>query len=172
MQFVSLTLVVILKQKTSKDLSFSFDDWINRILQIIKWWSEIWGNSEGKPKIKDKKGEYEVKGLPQTWTAGKSPPLILPCFAQYWYRELLFIYLPTSYISHPSLSLYHSTYSCAVLSCFSHVQLFATLWSIACQAPLSMRFSLQEYWSGLPCPPPGDLLGPGIEPMSPVAPAW
>ena len=42
---------------------------------------------------------------------------------------------------------------------------------IACQAPLSMGFSKQEYWSGLPCPPPGDLPDPVIQPMSPVSPA-
>ena len=53
----------------------------------------------------------------------------------------------------------------------SHVQLFATLWTIACQTPLSMRFSSQEYWSGVPFPPPGDLPKPGIKPTSPVAPA-
>ena len=41
-----------------------------------------------------------------------------------------------------------------LFSHFSHVQLFATLWTIAHQAPLSMGFSRQEYWSGLPCPPP------------------
>ena len=58
-----------------------------------------------------------------------------------------------------------------MLNCFIHVQLFATLWSIACQAPLSMGFSRQEYWSGLPCPPPGDMLIPGIEPTSVVSPA-
>ena len=58
-----------------------------------------------------------------------------------------------------------------MLSCFSPVQLFATLWSVACQAPLSIGFSTQEYWSGLPCPPPGDLLHPRIEPMSPMSPA-
>ena len=45
-----------------------------------------------------------------------------------------------------------------VLSCFSRVQLFATLWTLAHQAPLSMGFSRQEYWSGLPGPPLGDLL--------------
>ena len=50
-----------------------------------------------------------------------------------------------------------------LLSCFSCVQLFATLWTIAHQAPLPKGFSRQEYWSGLPCPPPGDLPGPGIE---------
>ena len=58
-----------------------------------------------------------------------------------------------------------------VLSCFSHVQIFATLWAIALQASLSMGFSKQEYWSGLPCPPPEDLPDPGIEPMSLMSPA-
>ena len=51
----------------------------------------------------------------------------------------------------------------------SHVWLFATLWTVVHQAPLSMGFSRQEYWSGSPCPPPRDLLNPGIEPMSPAS---
>ena len=50
----------------------------------------------------------------------------------------------------------------------SHVQLFATPWTVAYQAPLSMRFSSQEYWSGLPFPSLGDLAHPGIEPGSPA----
>ena len=50
-----------------------------------------------------------------------------------------------------------------LLSCFSCVQLFATLWTVTNQTPLSKGFSRQKYWSGLPCPPPGDLPGPGIE---------
>ena len=45
---------------------------------------------------------------------------------------------------------------------------FVTLWTVALQAPLSMAFPRQEYWSGLPFPPPGDLPDPGIEPMSPA----
>ena len=45
---------------------------------------------------------------------------------------------------------------------------FATPWSVAHQAPLSLEFSRQEYWSGLPFPSPGDLLDPGIEPQSPT----
>ena len=45
---------------------------------------------------------------------------------------------------------------------------FATPWTVACQAPLSMRFSRQEYWSGLPFPSPGDLPDPGIRPVSPA----
>ena len=51
-----------------------------------------------------------------------------------------------------------------VLSRFSHVQLFVTLWTIARQVPLSMGFSKQEFWSELSYPPPGDLPHPGIEP--------
>ena len=58
-----------------------------------------------------------------------------------------------------------------VPSCFSHVRLFATLWTVACQAPLSMESSREEYWSGWPCPPPGDLPDPGIEPTSLMSPA-
>ena len=58
-----------------------------------------------------------------------------------------------------------------VLSQFSHVRLFATLWTVVCQAPLSMGFSRQESWSGLPCPPPGDLPDPVIEPASLMSPA-
>ena len=55
-----------------------------------------------------------------------------------------------------------------MLSC---VQLFVTPWTVACQAPLSMGFSRQEYWSGLPFPPPRDLPDPGIKPLSLVSPA-
>ena len=58
-----------------------------------------------------------------------------------------------------------------MLSLFSHVLLFATLGTIAHQACLSMGFSRQEHWSGLSCPPPGDILNPGIEPTSLISPA-
>ena len=58
-----------------------------------------------------------------------------------------------------------------VLCCaqsLSHVQLLVTPWTVACKAPLSMGFSRQEYWSGLPFPPPGDLPNPGTEPRFPT----
>ena len=48
---------------------------------------------------------------------------------------------------------------------------FVTPWTAAHQAPLYVEFSKQEYWRGLPFPPPGDLPNPGIEPMSPASPA-
>ena len=53
----------------------------------------------------------------------------------------------------------------------SHVQLFVVLWTVACQAPLSMGFSGHKYWSGLPCPSLGDLPNPEIELISLVSPA-
>ena len=57
------------------------------------------------------------------------------------------------------------------LSCFSHVWLSVTLWTVACQAPMSTGFSRQESWSGLPRPSPGDLPDSGIEPASLASPA-
>ena len=66
---------------------------------------------------------------------------------------------------------YQSDRHTCMLSRFSPVRLFATLWTVAFQAPLSVGFFRQEYWSGLPCPPPGDLPDPGIEPMSLTSPA-
>ena len=55
-----------------------------------------------------------------------------------------------------------------MLKSLSHVQLFATPWTVACQATLSIEFSRQEYWSGLPSPPPGDLPDPRTEPAFPA----
>ena len=56
-----------------------------------------------------------------------------------------------------------------MLSHFSHVRLFVTPWTVAFKASLSMGFSRQENWSGLPCPLPGDLSYPGIKPLSLVS---
>ena len=63
-------------------------------------------------------------------------------------------------LSPCSLNIYRM--HVCMLSCFNKVQLFATIWAVACQASLSMGFSRQEYWSGLPCPPPGDLPTQGL----------
>ena len=59
-----------------------------------------------------------------------------------------------------------------VLNHFSRVRLFVTPWTGARQVSLSMGFSRQDYWSGLPFPSPGDLPNPEIEPTSPLSPAW
>ena len=68
------------------------------------------------------------------------------------------------------LYIYMCVCAC-LLSRFICVWLFATLWIVACQAPSSIGFSRQEYWSGWPCPPPGDLPDPGIEARSLLSPA-
>ena len=71
------------------------------------------------------------------------------------------------HLGYPT-ALQHQTWCvrACVLSPFSCVRLFAPLWTLARQVPLSVGFSRQEYCSGLPCPCPGDLPNPGTEPMS------
>ena len=63
------------------------------------------------------------------------------------------------------------TFVCICVCTLSRVQLFATPWTVACQAPLSMEFSRQECWRRLPFPTPGDLHNAGTEPTSLVSPA-
>ena len=83
--------------------------------------------------------------------------------------------IPVFSESHWIVGLEFTEFSFALIMCvcyhFSRVQLFVTLWTVAHQAPLSTGFSRQEYWSGLPCPPPGDLPDLGIKPASLSPPA-
>ena len=93
-----------------------------------------------------------------------SPHLLLPCavFTRLFSLSLL---LPENmFISTIFLDSAHV----CVLSHFKHVWLFATPWTIAPQAPLSMGFSRQGYWSGLPFPSPGDLPDPEVKLLSPA----
>ena len=90
----------------------------------------------------------------------------LPLF---WLQTLCCQFLYTWTGSHdPNLEQIVSVYVYihSMLRCFTCVQLFVILWIETCQAPLSMGFSRQEYWSGLPCPPPWALPDPTIEPVS------
>jgi len=64
------------------------------------------------------------------------------------------------------LKKYAHLHHAAAAKLLSHVRCFATPWTVAHQAPLPMGFSRQEYWSGLPCHPPGNLPDPGIKPKS------
>ena len=78
----------------------------------------------------------------------------------------------SSSISGPQLIFHIITLSCACACSVPYSCLtLCNPWTIAHQAPLSVRFSRQEYWSELPCPPPGDLPDPGIKPTFPVSPA-
>ena len=73
---------------------------------------------------------------------------------------------------HQNCKIFKTLSQRKTLACMiSHFRLFATLWTIACQAPLSMGFSRQEYWSRLPCCPSGDLPNPGIKPAFIMSPA-
>ena len=75
----------------------------------------------------------------------------------------------TFFFNHPVITLLNVCVCGSTRTqLLSHVLLFATPWAIARQFPLSVEFSRQEYWSGLPLPPPGDLPDPGIEPISPA----
>ena len=82
----------------------------------------------------------------------------------------LFQYLLKGQHAKWSSSQAHLMYACS-LHCFNRVRLFVTPGTVACQAAPSMEFSRQEYWSGLPCPPPANLSDPGMEPTSPTSPA-
>ena len=97
-------------------------------------------------------------GWPMFWTTkhwcqSPPPPPPLPPAAQFW-KQI-----------KNSLQTRERKVKVKLLH---HFRLFATPWTIAYQAPLSMEFSRQEYWSGLPCLSPGDLSDPGIEPQSPT----
>ena len=94
-----------------------------------------------------------------SFTMGSSQPRIKPGLLL-WQADSL----PMSHLGTVKMG-------CAVLSHFRLVRLFTTQWTIALHDPLSMRFSGQEYWSGLPCPHPGDLPNPGIELASLMSPA-
>ena len=113
------------------------------------------------PKAKEKGAFF----ITFSKTAGKaSPKMILqwsPCAI-----------LPT-YVRWPFLQTQpdQSLSELYLLCVLSHLQLFTAPWTVAHQAPLSSQFSRQEYWSGLPFPPPRDLPDPGIKPTSPTSPA-
>ena len=125
------------------------------------------------------------EGSGQTLGPGlASSPVYLPFLSRHlWQQDLTeysvsarhpsfppsFTWVGSWYDGSPS-SLPISSQSAIVLCMLSHVD-SASLWTIARQAPLLMGFSRQEYWSGLPFPPPEDLPDPGIEPSSPVSPA-
>ena len=92
-----------------------------------------------------------------------------------WTQSGKFTQLVLSFPNCNCIQACSSQFTCTVHTCmlsrFSYVWLFATLWTIAHQALLSMGFYRQEYWSRLVCPPPGDLTNPGILTASLTSPA-
>ena len=92
-------------------------------------------------------------------------------FLLYHFNDSSMVILLRAFSRAPQMHLWVAFGVGHVLSCFSHVWLFASPWSVAHQASLSMGFCRQGYWSALPCPPPGDLPVPGIKPASLMSPA-
>ena len=95
---------------------------------------------------------------------------ILPKFLlQYSSYYTLKIHSPLKHFCKIGINPLHNyTVKWSEMKSLSRVRLFSTPWTVAHQAPLSMGFSRQKYWSGLPCFSPGDLADPGIEPGSPA----
>ena len=124
---------------------------------FAKWALMSWNSPKilGRPAI-DGSHEGIMNSLPSQWNDRCS---VIPqgrCSNLIWLGALT--------LHCPELE---RTWKMKVKS-LSRVQLFETPWTVAYQAPLSMEFSRQEYWSGLPFPSPGDLPNPGIEPRSPT----
>ena len=125
--------------------------------------------------------EYYLQGNPSNWlflVLPKSSIKALKCLSQipeilhFSISHLYQIKYQTCLPSHSLASELSPPFPLSLCVCvcvlFSHVWLFATPWTVACQAPLSMEFSKQEYWSGLLLLSLGNLLPPGIEPRSPA----
>ena len=91
------------------------------------------------------------------------PPILCYFVTTAWAKTILCFILQSFYLNVLFLVF--------VVWSQNHVRLFATLWTVACQASLSMGFSRQKYWSGLPFPSPGDLLDPGTKSVSLMSPA-
>ena len=101
----------------------------------------------------------------------KNDRMICVCFQGKPFNiTVIQVYAPTSNAEEADVERFYEDLL-LLLSRFSHVRVFVTLWTVTCQVPLSMGFSRQEYWNGLPCPPPGNLPDPGIKLPSLMSPA-
>ena len=148
-----------------------------RLLRLWLPWSLPLSHHLSLPYILHTEDLMCSAGSSITWEQSQPPSPIPSAFLKLWWQ--IPAWRPFGAGPLMSLLAFHKRHPPTVcvcvcvctLSCFSCVWLFATLWTIACQAPLSMGFSRQERWTGLPCPPPGDLPDPGIKPGPLVSPA-
>ena len=99
-------------------------------------------------------------------TQGSNPRLMSPALAARFFTASATWETPESITK-----VLVSQFVLGCFSCFSHVQLFLTLWPVAHQAPVPMGFSRQDYWCGFPCSPPGDLPYPEVKLESLMSPA-
>ena len=115
---------------------------------------------------------YHLASVPRHWGSGSFGPAHPPYVNQLESPVLVPGtggpgLIPPSKTGQPVWARSHYC-ACVVLSLSSRVRLCATPWPVACQAPLSVGLSRQEHWSGLPCPSPGGLPDPGMEPGFPT----
>ena len=119
-----------------------FDPWVRKIS-----WRRAWHPISAQRVPMDRGAWWApIHGVAKSWT-------------QDWVTKQTHLILAQSPVIKDELCLCN-LYMC-VSSGFGHVLLCVALWTVTHQAPLSMEFSRQEYWSGLPCPPPGRLLTQG-----------
>ena len=119
--------------------------------------------------------EFEIRKICRQILAQLSIYYVLRCKTRACFSLLLVALIkPTLWELHENMwfsvwqSIYYMVHVCCLFSC---IWLFATPWIVAHQAPLSKGFSRQEYWSGLPCSPSGDLFDPGVKFASPISSA-
>ena len=118
---------------------------------ILAWRIPGMGEPDGLPSMGSHRVGHNWSDLTAAAFHMEMETSIVPLLLLY---SFVYIYIGTA-------ALYTHTHAC-MLSRFNHAQLLTILWTAACQAPLSMGFSRQEYWSGLPCPPPGVFLTQGL----------
>ena len=142
-------------------------------LVLFRWSHRCWQFDLWLHKSLTKRAELP----PEAWTCLSQDDF---CLGERWWEErvrrcgLDSDSKPTVLTSHsqsPVMLRVSLGLSCMHAELLSHVWLLVTPWTIALQAPLSMEFPRQEYWRGLPCPPPGHLRDPGVEPKSLAASA-
>ena len=155
---------------------------VRRILQtiILEWIAIPFSRESSQPRdwtqISHIAGRFFTSWATreaQDWSGRKQDVHHIRCLLFKWFRfkenktkqntsQLSFYFYKYIFWPLKEIWLFAIVYTLVVVS-LSHIQLFATPWTIAHQAPLSMEFSRQEYWSGLPFPSPRDLPDPGIE---------
>ena len=142
----------------------------------VKFYIALVCGSAGKESTCNVGDLGSIPGLGDPPEKGKLPtPVFWPgeFHGMYGYDWGIFTLVLISWWGEVSESDRYGFKSRGVYVCMlSHVQLFVTLWTVTCRAPLSMRFSRQEYWSVLLSPTPGALPNPGIEPPSLASPAF
>ena len=157
-------LIVFPRKETSYNTSIScgLNDWAS-----VHFWDSL-GRCERTTDM-FLKHTFEYGILSPGQQICSLHPCVCPCITlkNIYYSSIVALQCVSLFCTAKWISY---EYAC-MLICFSHFQLCESLWTVACQASLSMRFSRQEYWSGLPCPPPGNLPNPGIELASLLSPA-